>query len=306
MQTVTLNAFGKINLTLDVTGRREDGYHLVRMVMQSVSLYDTLTFSLRGDGQNTLVLSAESTAEGAQALPVDGSNLILRAIRMMQERFHITYGIDAVLTKRIPMAAGLAGGSADAAAAFYAMNELFHLNLTTQDLQQIAVKLGADIPFCLAGGTRLAEGVGEVLSEIPPMPDCHILIGKPPVDVSTKAVYTALDERAGTAYAGIIHPNVDGQIAALKREDIGGVSRAMGNVLETVTVMTTPAIGRIRDLMRTEGATGAMMTGSGPTVFGLFTEEVKARRAYDALLMSGLCADVAMATPVRNGLAIVT
>ena len=302
MQTITLNAFGKINLTLDVTGRREDGYHLVRMVMQSVSLYDTLTFSLRPDGGNTLTLSADSTAEGASSLPLDESNLILRAIRAMQEKFHITYGIDAVLIKRIPMAAGLAGGSADAAAAFYAMNELFHLGLTIHDLQQIAVTYGADIPFCLAGGTLLAEGVGELLSEVPPLPDCHILIGKPPVDVSTKAVYTALDERAGS----IIHPNVDGQIAALKREDIGGVSRAMGNVLETVTVMTTPAVARIRDLMRSEGATGAMMTGSGPTVFGLYTDESKARRAYDALLMSGLTADVAMATPVRSGIGVVT
>ena len=304
MQSITVNTCAKINLTLDVTGRREDGYHLVRMVMQSVSLYDTLTFSLRADAKNTLSLSADSTAEGAVTLPLDETNLILRAIRAMQERFHITYGIDAVLTKRIPMAAGLAGGSADAAAAFFAMNELFHLGLTTEDLQQIAVAYGADIPFCLAGGTLLAEGVGEVLSEIPPMPDCHILIGKPPVDVSTKAVYTALDERAGTAYSGIIHPNVDSQIAALKREDLNGVCQAMGNILETVTVMTTPAVLRIRDLMRAEGARGAMMTGSGPTVFGIFTEERGAKRAFDALEMSGLVADVAIATPVRKGIEI--
>ena len=304
MQTVTLDAYAKINLTLDVTGQRADGYHLVRMVMQSVSLYDTLTLSLRADAQNVLHLSDASTAEGAKELPLDATNLILRAVDAMQKKYSITYGIDVTLIKRIPMAAGLAGGSADAAAALVGMNHLFSLNLPAEELSEIALSLGADVPFCLTGGTKLAEGVGEILTDIPPMPESHILIAKPPVGVSTREVYTALDRKASGSYAAIAHPDVDGQIAALKRADLNGVSRLMGNVLETVTLMTTPAVGRIKDMMRTEGALGAMMTGSGPTVFGIFTDKGKADRAYDALLMSGLCADVCLCAPAREGIVI--
>lgn len=299
MQSITVNTCAKINLTLDVTGRREDGYHLVRMVMQSVSLYDTLDFTLRDDDRITLRLSAQSTAQGAQALPMDETNLIARVIDTMRKRFSLTYGVDVLLTKRIPMAAGLAGGSADAAAAFTGINRLFSLGLSMDELLTFALPLGADIPFCLTGGTQLAEGIGEVLTPVAPLPDCFILLGKPGVDISTKAVYTALDERAGSAFSGIVHPNVDGQIAALKREDLTGVCRAMGNVLETVTIMTTPAVSRIRDLMLSEGALGAMMTGSGPTVFGIYAKEETANRAYDALLMSGLCAEVYLTEPCQ-------
>lgn len=264
-------AYAKINLGLDVLGRREDGYHEVKMIMQTVNICDDLTFEKSKEPGIHLEI------EGAD-LPTDQDNLICRAAALLMEAGKITEGVRITLRKRIPIAAGMAGGSADAAAALRGLNRLFALGYTAQDLRELGVKLGADIPYCIAGGTMLSEGIGEILTPLASPPACHLVVAKPAVDVSTAFVYGNLK-----ADSLPFHPDIDGMAEALARGDCKGITDRMGNVLETVTEKACPVIARLKGQMRELGAENALMSGSGPTVFGICKERETAERIAEAI-----------------------
>ena len=267
MDKIKLKALGKINLGLDVLGRRPNGYHDVRMVMQTVYLYDQ-------------ILLEKTDKEGISLetnlfyLPVNENNLAYRAAKMLIDEFAIKEGVHISLEKHIPVAAGMAGGSSNAAAVLYGMNRLFQLGLTDQELMDRSVQLGADVPYCIMRGTVLAEGIGEKLTPLPAMPKCHVLLAKPPISVSTQKVYEKLDAQEVTK-----HPDIDGILLGLQTGDLEKITSSMGNVLENVTITEYPQIERIKDVMKEEGALNAMMSGSGPTVFGIYDDKILARRA---------------------------
>lgn len=267
MDKIKLKALGKINLGLDVLGRRPNGYHDVRMVMQTVYLYDQ-------------ILLEKTDKEGISLetnlfyLPVNENNLAYRAAKMLIDEFAIKEGVHISLEKHIPVAAGMAGGSSNAAAVLYGMNRLFQLGLTDQELMDWGVQLGADVPYCIMRGTVLAEGIGEKLTPLPAMPKCHVLLAKPPISVSTQKVYEKLDAQEVTK-----HPDIDGILLGLQTGDLEKITSSMGNVLENVTITEYPQIERIKDVMKEEGALNAMMSGSGPTVFGIYDDKMLARRA---------------------------
>ena len=267
MDKIKLKALGKINLGLDVLGRRPNGYHDVRMVMQTVYLYDQ-------------ILLEKTDKEGISLktnlfyLPVNENNLAYRAAKMLIDEFAIKEGVHISLEKHIPVAAGMAGGSSNAAAVLYGMNRLFQLGLTDQELMDRSVQLGADVPYCIMRGTVLAEGIGEKLTPLPAMPKCHVLLAKPPISVSTQKVYEKLDAQEVTK-----HPDIDGILLGLQTGDLEKITSSMGNVLENVTITEYPQIERIKDVMKEEGALNAMMSGSGPTVFGIYDDKMLARRA---------------------------
>ena len=267
MNQIELRALAKINLGLDVLGRRENGYHDVRMIMQSVYLYDEVKIEKK-DAPGIEV------ATNLKFLPVDRDNIAYKAAELLKEEFHISQGIKITLKKHIPVAAGLAGGSSNAAAVLFGMNRMFRLHLSQQDLMERGVRLGADVPYCIMRGTVLAEGIGEELKTLPAMPKCTVLLAKPSVSVSTKTVYEALDSKEI-----IKHPDIDGIIDALKRQDLRQIASCMGNVLEDVTIPMHPVISEIKSEMMEAGAIGAMMSGSGPTVFGLCESRAAARIA---------------------------
>ncbi len=260
MSEVTKLAYGKINLGLDVLGTREDGYHLVRMIMQTVEVHDTVSVETNDTGEIAMTCDKDT-------LPVDENNLCIKAAKLLKEEFGFEGGVTINLKKRIPIAAGMAGGSADAAAVLKAVNQLYDLGLSKKELMKRGLTLGADIPYCIMGGTALAEGIGEELTRLSPMPDTLILIAKPPVDVSTGQVYKALD-----ALDSYEHPNIDALIHSIEYEDAMGIALKMGNVLEDVTMPMVPEIQKLIELMEENGAIKAMMTGSGPTVFGVFDD----------------------------------
>lgn len=271
MEKLIKEAYAKINLGLDVLRRREDGYHDVKMVMQTVGICDTLTFTKKSDAG----ISIRTDVEG---LSVGEDNLIYRAARILYDRAKIEQGVDIFLNKRIPIAAGMAGGSADAAAALHGLNELFELGLSLEQLQNMGVSLGADIPYCLMGGTALSEGIGEILTKLSTPPQCIIVVAKPDINVSTKFVYENL--HADTLE---YHPDIDGMVGAIKAGDLSGITGRLGNVLETVTVRKYPVIDSIKRLMKDMGAENALMSGSGPTVFGMFTGKEQAGRAAEQI-----------------------
>ncbi len=293
MKELTLQAYAKINLGLDVLRKREDGYHEVRMIMQSISLADTLV--LRKLPEDRIMLRGAKAAIDA-GVPLDETNLVYKAIRLLKEEFGLTEGVEAVLSKRIPSAAGMAGGSADAAAALKGMNTLFSLGLSEDELCKRAVRLGADIPFCIMGGTALAEGIGEKLTSLPVMPDCYLLIAKPPIDVSTAFVYGNL-KAAELEY----HPDIEGMITAIRDKSLQGIIDRLGNVLETVTIPAYPIIAEMKEQMVKLGAAAALMSGSGPTVFGVFTDRTVAEQAKEAVLRSGYTEQVYIVQPVAAG-----
>lgn len=267
MEKMELRALGKINLGLDVLGRRENGYHDVRMVMQTVYLYDLITLEKKEEPGIEL-------ATNLSFLPVNENNLAYRAAKLLVDEFQIREGIRITLEKHIPVAAGMAGGSSNAAAVLYGMNRLFSLGLTEDQLMERGVTLGADVPYCILRGTVLAEGIGEILTPLPPLPRCYILLAKPPVNVSTKMVYEKLDSCQIPE-----HPDIDGLMDGLKNQDLEKVASSMGNVLEKVTIEEYPVIDKIKQVMKENGALNAMMSGSGPTVFGIYRERAKARAA---------------------------
>lgn len=274
MRAVTEKAYAKINLGLDVTGVRDDGYHLVKMIMQTVGISDTLTFADLGTSASD---KPKITLSGAQGdVPAGEDNLISRAIRAMDSAYGIGHDIDVRLEKTIPVAAGMAGGSTDAAAAFRAMRDLFVPAATDEELQKLALPLGADIPYCIAGGTKLAEGIGEKLTALPAAPDCSLVIVKPGEDVSTGGIYKAYD-----ALHNAWHPDIDGQVQAVRGGDLRGMAEKCGNVLELVTGPRCPQIKRIEQFFMECGALQAMMTGSGPTVFAVFDDERAAKMSLE-------------------------
>lgn len=264
MDEIKLRAYAKVNLGLDVLRRREDGYHDVRMIMQNVNLFDKLNIKKRND-------TAITVKTNLSYLPTDSNNLVYRAAALLIEEFGIGRGVDIDLYKFIPVAAGMAGGSADAAAVLYGMNELFDLKLSLEELMKRGVKLGADIPYCLMGGTVLAEGIGEKLTRLKGCPHCYFVVAKPPFSVSTKLVYENLVLDGNT-----VHPDIDGIMSAIDCGDVKGIASRLSNVLETVTAKEYPDIEGIKDKMRECGALNALMSGSGPTVFGIFDDEDKA------------------------------
>lgn len=280
----TQRAYAKINIGLDVLRRRADGYHEVKMIMQTVDIYDELVLERRK--QPGIELRMDNSE-----LPSGGDNLICRAADLLFREKKITGGVNISLTKRIPIAAGMAGGSADAAAALRGVNELFDLGYSLKELQALGVGLGADIPYCLTGGTMLSEGIGEILTPLPAPPAAHLVIAKPDINVSTAFVY-------GNLHADSLawHPDIDGIIAALQKGDLDGITGRLGNVLETVTVKAHPVIEQIKELLRKQGAENALMSGSGPTVFGIFKEKETAARAAEAVERGQLAKQIFVTT----------
>lgn len=280
MDEISLKALAKINLGLDVLGKREDGYHEVRMIMQTIHLYDRVEIKKTKSPH----IHVETNLF---YLPSDENNLVYKAAKLMKTEFKIKEGVRITLQKFIPVAAGMAGGSSDAAAVLVGMNRMFNLGLKQSQLMELGLKLGADVPFCVMRGTALAEGIGEKLTALPPMPKCPILIAKPAISVSTKHVYEQLRLTEMTE-----HPRIDLLIENLKKKNLKGIAENMGNILETVTEKEFPVIREIKRLMKENGALGAMMTGSGPAVFGIYHNEKEIRKAYDALKQSGLAKNV--------------
>lgn len=285
---ISLKALAKINLGLDVVRRREDGYHEVRMIMQTIHLYDRLDIKRTKE-------SGIQIQTNLSFLPVNENNLIYKAAKLLMDEFSITDGVSVKLDKRIPVAAGMAGGSTDAAAMLFGMNRLFSLGLTKRQLMERGVQIGADVPYCIMRGTALAEGIGEELSPLPPMVKCPVLIAKPSISVSTKFVYQNLKLDDTT-----IHPDIDLLIEDIKAKNLHDIAAHMGNVLETVTIPNYPVIDEIKKHMLSHGAVGAMMSGSGPTVFGLFDDEDTAKKAYKAMRSSHFARQVYLTSVYNN------
>lgn len=271
MKTVTIKAPAKVNLTLDVTGKRPNGYHDLKMIMQTISVFDEIKLSLTEEEKIDLHMNKELPDK----IPAE-KNLVYKAAALMKEKFDIKGGFDIELQKSIPAAAGLAGGSSDCAAALIAINEVCELGLTTQELCDIGVKLGADVPFCIRKGTMLSEGIGEILTPLTPFKDVWVVLVKPDISVSTAYVYTHLD-LPNLKY----HPDTEKAIECIGNGDISGLSNVLSNVLETVTVPEYPVLTEIKEFLVQNGAAGSLMSGSGPTVFGIFKNKEDARRAYD-------------------------
>lgn len=279
MEQCIKKAYAKINLGLDVIGRLENGYHEVRMIMQTVGIYDVLTFQKIPQG---IVVTTDNGE-----LTTDDNNLIYKAARLMREKYELTQGVSIHLEKNIPIAAGMAGGSTDAAATFWGINELFELGASEEELRQLGVKVGADVPYCIMGGTALAEGIGEKLTRLPAPPDCYLLVAKPEINVSTKYVYEHLDAEGVER-----HPDIDGMIRAIEGGSIEGVVNRLGNVLEIVTVKKHTIIEDIKQCMLDDGAMGSLMSGSGPTVFGIFATKEDAQKAGSTIAEKGLAKQI--------------
>ena len=275
MNTIQMKAYGKVNLGLDVIRRRKDGYHEVRMIMQTVQLYDKITMEERRQKGITLETNLSF-------LPVNENNIAYKAARMLMEEFHISGGLNIKIEKHIPVAAGMAGGSTDGAAVLYGVNRMYQLGLTKRQLMERGVRLGADVPYCIMRGTVLSK-----------LPHCYVLVGKPGVNVSTKMAYEnlKLDDPA------ILHPDIDGMVAALEAGSLKGVADRMENVLETVTIPEHPEIEQIKEVMCSEGALNAMMSGSGPTVFGIFEDKKQGLKARDILRNGTLAKQVYLVKP---------
>ncbi len=263
----TYKSYAKINLSLDVLGRMENGYHQVKMVMQTVSLYDTVTVEALPDKEITV-------ASNLPFLPTGPENLAYRAAELFFAETGVSGGAAINLEKHIPVGAGLAGGSGNCAVVLRALNRLYGAGLSTRRLCLMGEKLGADVPYCILGGTRLAEGIGERLSPLPRLPFCHILLVKPAFSISTKAVYEKIDSR--TDYR---RPDTEQVIRGLKCRSIPAVAQGMGNVLEEVSLSDYPVLRELKDKLSEYGAAAAQMSGSGPTVFGIFTDRRKAENA---------------------------
>ena len=282
-----LRALAKINLGLDIIGKRDDGYHEVRMIMQTIQMYDVLEIQKKSTPGIKLMTNLPD-------IPTDEGNLVYKAAKLLMDEFHVEEGLFMNLEKSIPVAAGMAGGSSDAAAAFVGVNKLFNLGLTEQQLMERAVKVGADVPYCIMRGTALAEGIGEKLTRLPGVPHMYVLIGKPAVNVSTKVAYGNLNLPAITE-----HPDIDGMVRDIRNGDLYSMIPKMGNVFEPGIIGKYPVIQKIKNLMEENGALKALMSGSGPTVFGIFDDKEKMQRAATALRRSALAKTV-FATEVFN------
>lgn len=275
-----VKALAKINLGLDVIRKREDGYHEVRMIMQTIQMYDVI--HLYKAARPGIRLHTN-----LPYIPTDERNLVYKAAQLLMDEFHIRRGLRIDLQKFIPVSAGMAGGSSDAAATLVAVNRLFHLRLTKRELMRRGLAIGADVPYCVMRGTALAEGIGEKLTMLPAAPDCYVLVGKPGLNVSTKQAYESLSLSEITD-----HPDIYGMAQAIRDKDLSAMLPHMKNVFEPGLTRENPIIGQIKDLMLENGAFHAMMSGSGPTVFGLFNSWETQQKAANALRESQLAKTV--------------
>ncbi len=288
MEQITEKCYAKINLGLDVTGIREDGYHLVRMIMQTIGLNDVITLKKTKERQVSM--------EGSRAdLPCDDSNLCVKAAKLIQNEYPQAGGVHIILEKNIPVAAGMAGGSTDCAGVLRGMNRLYELGLSDEQLMKLGVQLGADVPYCIKGGTMLSEGIGEVLSTLPDVMNCSVLIAKPKRGASTKEIYQALD-----ALENPKHPDIDSLINALKTQDYQMLCTNLGNILEGVTMPLIPEIGQIKELMTESGCDGVLMSGSGPTVFGLFLDEEKLKNCRNSIAAANIAPELFITEMITN------
>ena len=263
-----VKAYGKINISLDVVGKREDGYHLLKMIMQNVDLYDSMSFQSCNKGIN---ISCNKPY-----IPTDEKNLVYKAAKLFMDTYDIDEGINIYLKKNIPVAAGMGGGSADAAVVFKTLREIFNINVSDSELMNLGVKIGADVPYCIVGGNALCEGIGEIITPLKPFKDHILVLVKPNFGVSTKEVFKNLD------ISKIFkHPDTDALIKAMEHEDLDDVCSNMKNLLENVTLRKYPVLKRIKEDMLKMGAMGAMMSGSGPTIFAFFDDMLKAQKCYD-------------------------
>ncbi|MEG1285035.1 MAG: 4-(cytidine 5'-diphospho)-2-C-methyl-D-erythritol kinase [Romboutsia sp.] len=272
MNSIELKSRAKINLSIDVLGKKENGYHLVEMIMQTIDLYDTI--KIEEIDTDDIVIKSNSNH-----IPLDDSNIAYKAIKILKNKFNISKGVSVYIDKNIPIAAGMAGGSSNAAAVIVGLNKLWGLEQSMEQLQEIGFKLGADVPFCISGQSALAQGVGEKLTYIKGLPQgTSILVCKPDLFVSTQEVYKGLDlNNMGK------RPDNKYLIECLKNEDIKSLSENMSNVLETVTSKQHKEISEIEEIMNKNKALGSMMSGSGPTVFGLFKNHEDALKCRDIL-----------------------
>ena len=282
-----LRALAKINLGLDVVRKREDGYHEVRMIMQTIQMYDLLKIDKCSEPGIHLTTNLPY-------VPCDERNLVYKAAKLLMDEFEIRQGVIMNLKKFIPVSAGMAGGSSDAAAARVGMNRLFGLKLSMKDLMKRGVTIGADVPYCIMRGTALAEGIGEILTPLSPVPFCYILIGKPGINVSTKTAYENLNLSQIQQ-----HPRIDSMIEAIQAQDLREMAGLMENVFEPGIIREYPVVQNIKDLMLEGGAFNAMMSGSGPTVFGVFDSRRKMEKTAQKLRESHLAKTV-FATKVFN------
>ncbi len=277
MNNIELKAYGKINLTLDVLRKRPDGYHDLDMIMQMVGVYDDVIIT-KTDKKGEITVGTD-----AFVLSNEKGNLAYMATKMLFDEFGIDRGVRIHLNKRIPIAGGMAGGSSDCAATLKGINEMFDLGLSTKELMERGVRLGADVPYCILGKTARAEGIGEILTPIAAPPFAHVLIAKPPVSVSTAFVYKNIRPDLITE-----RPNTEKMIKAIEAGDINKMADSLYNVMEDVTIPEYPIIQEVKDVVLREGALGSIMSGSGPTVFGLFDDKEKAQHAMEELKKNNL------------------
>ena len=270
MLELRIDGYAKVNLGLDVVRRLPNGYHEVRMIMQTVGVHDTITLKRQAEGITFITQNGD--------IPCDDTNLAYVAAKRFIEESGIKGGVAISLEKRIPVAAGLAGGSTDAAAVLKGMNLLYETGFSSARLMDIGVKIGADVPYCIQGGTALAEGIGEKLTPLCPVPDAVVLLAKPKLSVSTKEVYERLEITENT-----VHPDIDGMMNAIREGNLTGLTDRMGNVLQDVTAGQYPVILKLIQVMEQYGAQKAMMSGSGPTVFGIFQTKEEAKKCKNEL-----------------------
>ncbi len=285
MNSITIKAYGKINLALDVISKRDDGYHELNMIMQSIRLHDTLY--IRKNGKNSIDLKSN-----LPYIPLDHHNIVYKAVELFTKTYNINQGVFVNIYKQIPVSAGLAGGSANAAATIKGLNYLFNTALSLKDMMELGVKLGADVPYCIMMGTALSQGIGEILTPLKNMPPCSILLVKPAFNVSTKKVYENLK-----LDSHISHPDIAAAVQAINNNNLLDLGSHMGNVLESVTIKEHPSINNIKKLMVDNGALASLMSGSGPTVFGLFENHKTAEKAYHKIKNSNFKKRIFLTTP---------
>jgi 4-diphosphocytidyl-2-C-methyl-D-erythritol kinase len=272
MERVKLRAYAKVNHALEVRGLRPDGYHEISTVMQSISLHDVVGIELAERGFELTV-----EPEGVEVGPPE-ENTVYKAWSRLSDGRGDALPVRVRLIKKIPAGAGLGGGSADAAATLFGLNELFGLGLDEAELRDVGLRVGADVPFCLAGGTALGEGIGEVLSPLPAPPPHRLIVARPAVGVETARVYGAYDKRPWDG-----NPSVAPVVEALRAGDLGALARSLGNDLAPVTEGIVPEVRALGKALHRAGALGAVMSGTGTAVFGIFASEAEARTAADGL-----------------------
>ncbi|MGX7030321.1 4-(cytidine 5'-diphospho)-2-C-methyl-D-erythritol kinase [Vagococcus zengguangii] len=275
----------KINLGLDILGKRPDGYHDLEMIMASVDLADKLII-------NELPQDKIIVRTNATFLPVDEKNNVYQAVALVKEQFGIKQGLSVEIKKTIPVAAGLGGGSSDAAAVLRGVNKLWRLGLSKQELSDIGFNVGTDVPYCVHGTTAFVAGRGEIVEPLPPMPQCWVVIVKPQFSVSTRKIFADFD------MTGIEHPDIPGLKASILEQDYDKMISLMGNSMERATMQRRPVVREIKEKMMKYGADAALMSGSGPTVFGLCQNYSRAKRVYNAF--RGFCKEVHLVRTINQ------